>query len=333
MGVLIDHERVPQLISMDDAIEILADAYRQLGTGRAIEADRTNLMLPHGWIRVMPAALLDDGLSGYKEFHRFHGHARFAIHLFDAERGDQVALLDGRYLTALRTGACGGLAVKLLAPPDATVLGVIGSGAEARQQVRGILAVRDITTMYVYSRTPANREAFCREFAEATPGLRAIPVDEPVAAIEPAEILAVATRTGDAGPALMGRWLPRDRRLHINSVCSTLPSQRELAADAWGAAACVVLDSESLLQESGDAIAAREAGVLDGQQIITLAQLVAGSERPAPGAEQGITLYKSTGSPIQDLAVAVAVYRNALASGEPLPELPDFQSVRSVASA
>ncbi|HTX09618.1 MAG TPA: ornithine cyclodeaminase family protein [Solirubrobacteraceae bacterium] len=328
MGLLIDHERAPSLISMPEAIEVLADAYRQLRAGTAVEADRNNLMLPIGWLRTMAAALLDDGLVGYKEFHRFNGRSRFAYHLFDAAEGEQLALLDGRYLTALRTGACGGLAVKLLTPRDSEVLGVIGSGAEARAQVRGILAVRPIRHMYVYSRSAGNRESFCDEMAATHSGVQATPVEDPAAAINPADILVVATNTAGKGPALLGEWLPQ-RRLHINSVGSTLPNQRELDPEAWGRASCVVLDSDILLDESGDALAARAAGKLEGQEIITLAELVSGR---TPASLTGVTLYKSAGSAIQDLAVAARMYRNALRVAEECPTLRDFQSVRTLAT-
>lgn len=329
MAVIIDHELAPSLISMPEAIDALGEAYRQLAEGHAVETDRSNLILPHGWLRTMAAALLDEGVVGYKEFHRFHGRSRMTYHLFDAETGEQLALLDARYLTALRTGACGGLAARLLAPSGASVLGVIGSGAEARTQVQAILTVCPIQEVRVFSRTAERREGFCHELRESCEGLDVMAVDGPDLAIAGSDILIVATNTAGSGPSMRGVWLP-DEPLLVNSIGSTLPDQRELDADVWERARRVVIDAGALLEESGDAIAARAAGTLHPERITTLADLVGTSTPLADGG--GVTLYKSAGSALQDVAVAARMYRNACALGDDLPVLDEFQSVRTVAS-
>src|SRR5439155_26129607 len=118
---IIDDTRVRELVSMPHAIEALRRAYVALADGSVLESARSNLLVPNGFLRLMAAAWPDAGVAGYKEFHRFNGQVRYTYHLFDIETGETRALLDANHLTALRTGACGGLAADLLAAPDAEV--------------------------------------------------------------------------------------------------------------------------------------------------------------------------------------------------------------------
>lgn len=333
MTLVIDHETVPTLISMEDAIEAVAEAYRALTLGEASESARSNLVLQNGWIRTMSAALPGSGLVGYKEFHRFGGVSRYAYHLFDSATGEPVAILDGRHLTALRTGACGGLAVRELSRSDSTVLGVIGTGAEARAQVEAVLAVRNVEQVRVYSRTASKRDAFCdfvTTLGVTTLGrdIQAEPVPDPAKAVADVDVLVVATNTAGAGPALRAEWIP-DQSMHINSIGSTLPNQREIDEGVWAKARQVVIDSPDVLTESGDALAAEKAGTLNRDVIASLGSLLVERGGPAPVGE-GVSLYKSVGSAIQDVAMAARIYRNALASGVEFPRLAPFQAVRSV---
>lgn len=327
MTIIIGHEVVPELISMGDAIGGVADAYASLARGEAVESPRGNLVVPSGWIRTMAAALPGSGFAGYKEFHRFSGVSQYAYHLFDLESGEQVALMDGRHLTALRTGACGGLAAREMSAPGSRSLGMIGTGHEAKAQLEAVLAVRDIATVKVFSRTAANREAFCEYATMLKPSIDAKPVGTGEEAFQDVDIAVAATNTAGRGPAVLGDFIA-DRPFHVNSVGSTMPNQRELHEAAWAKMRRVVIDSPDVLEESGDAIAARHAGVLDHSVVGSLGSLVeeSGSEVLAAGP----TLYKSVGSAIQDIAMAVIIYRRALESGQDLPVLRPFQAVRTI---
>ncbi|MEP9380758.1 ornithine cyclodeaminase family protein [Nocardioides sp. KR10-350] len=334
MTVILDQALVPGLISMPEAIDALESAYRSLARGRAVEAERSNLVLPNGWLRTMSAALLDEGIAGYKEFHRFRGVSRYAYHLFDLETGEQLAVMDGRHLTALRTGACGGLAAREMAPESAPVVGVIGSGLEARAQVDALVAVRDVRRIQVFSPTPRRREEFCAHVADSTKGaVSAVPIDAAEQAVEGADVLIVATNTAGRGPAMSGLWLTGGR-LHINSVGSTLPDQRELDEDVWPRVDRVVIDSPDVLVESGDVIAARAAGTFDPERVVPLGDVLIGDVligEVGSRAATGVTLYKSVGSAVQDIAIAARIYRRAISAGLDLPEVAPFQSVRTVA--
>ena len=247
MALIIEDRHVRDLVSMRDAIDALRATYLDAAAGEILEADRSNLVLPNGFLRLMAAAAPARAIAGYKEFHRSSGRVRSTYHLFETDGGAPLAVLDADHLTLLRTGACGGLAADLLARPDASVLGVLGSGKEARSQVAAVLAVRDIGSVKVYSRTAERRHAFCAEIGERY-GVEASSCAEPTAAIDGADILVVATVTGNNGPpALLGEWLDRPG-LHINSVGSTLPAQREIDELVWERSDRIVIDASVLLR-------------------------------------------------------------------------------------
>ncbi len=331
--LMLNEAEVRQALSMADAIAAIEAVCHEQVAGKTVYADRVNLRLPNGWMRLMPAGLLASGVIGYKEFHLICSaeapdrlaEVRYAFHLFDAATGRLIAMLDANYLTATRTGAAAGLATKYLAPAEASRVGIIGSGAEASTQIDAVAAVRPVRQVKVYSRSPERRERFAREVG-ARLGVASVAVDRPQAAIADAEILVVATNTAGTGVALEGSWLQAG--LHVNSIGSTLATQREIDPAVWACADRIVLDTRRLLDESGDALAAREAGTVDERKIVELQDVVTGR---APGRESAgeTTLYKSVGTALQDVAVAYHAYRQARARGLGR-EVPDYQSVKQV---
>jgi ornithine cyclodeaminase/alanine dehydrogenase len=333
MPLALTEREIRQSITMADAIAAIEEACREQAAGQALYAERVNMRVPNGWMRLMPAALLTSGVMGYKEFHLTQSverpeslaHVRYAFHLFDYHRGHQLAMLDANYLTAIRTGAASGAATKYMAPPDARRVGVIGSGAEARSQLEAVAAVRPVEQVTVYSRSPERRERFAREMS-ALLGCAVVPVNQPERTIADADILIVATNTAGGGPALFGRWLRPG--LHVISIGSTLPTQREIDPEVWSAADRIVVDTRRLLSESGDGIAAVEAGAVTPEAVIELQDVVAG-KAAGRGSAAETTLYKSVGTALQDVAVAHRAYQAARARGLGR-ELPDFASVKDV---
>lgn len=324
MAVLkLGYEDVRQCLTMTDAIEAIEDMCREQASGSALFAERINLKLPNGWIRLMPGALTSSGVLGYKEFHLNAvadsqppaAQVRYAFHLFDYMTGEPLAVMDANLMTSIRTGAASGVAMKYLTRPKSSVLGVIGSGSEARSHVRAAAIVRKIRKVVAFSRSAERRDKFARDM-ENQMGIEVVSTGDIQEPIDQADILLVATNTAGAGPALFGEAL-RSRAhqgLHINSIGSTLPTQRELDPAVWSFADRIVLDSRRLLDEGGDGIAAKNAGVVSDAKVAELFEVVAGG-KPGRTSQTETTLYKSIGTGLQDVAVAVCIYRNALAKG------------------
>jgi alanine dehydrogenase len=324
MTLILDEAQVRQAIDMHAAIEAMEALCREEAAGQTVSAERIHMRLPRGFLRILPGVLTRTGVMGYKAF-LSNGHGvRYAIHLFDFETGAPLAIMDASYVTAIRTGAMAAVALKYLSPGDATRVGVIGSGLEARSEMEALMAVRPgIRSGRIFSPRPERREAFAREVS-ATYGLDMTAVDTPQHAIDSAEIVLVATSTRGGGVALEGGWVHAG--LHINSIGSTAPEQREIDPEVWWRCDRVVLDTMRLLHESGDAIAAESAGTLDRSRIVELNQVVAGSAVGRASPDQ-ITLYKSVGTGLQDVAAASRIYQRARDTGLG-SEMADFLTAR-----
>jgi ornithine cyclodeaminase/alanine dehydrogenase-like protein (mu-crystallin family) len=334
MALLLSHEDVRQCVGMADAIRAIEEMCRAQGEGTAVSSERVNLPLPNGWIRLMAGTLGAHGVFGYKEFHltrvaAAEAEVLYSYHLFDSASGRPLALMDADYLTFIRTAAASGVAIKHLSRADAAAVGIIGSGAEARSHLEAAVAVRPVKSAKVYSRSAERRRSFARDMAEQL-GLDITPVERIEQAIEDVDILLVATNTSGTGPALFGRSLKATAKkgLHINSIGSTLPQQREIDPDVWDFADRIVVDTHRLLREGGDGIAAVAAGVVDEARAIELFQVITGR---SPGREtpDQVTLYKSIGTGLQDVAVAHAAFREAQKRRLGC-ELPSYQSVKLV---
>jgi alanine dehydrogenase len=326
MPLLLSDEDVRSLATMRGAIDALAEAFADEATGEVVVGHRANLMLPTGWIRLAAAALPKKGVLGYKEFHLTAGHGvRYAIQLYDYETGYLLALIDGNHITALRTGATGGVALEHLAPNEVETVGVIGSGGEARTQLEAFVAVCKAKRGVVFSPDRVRRQRFCDEM-EQVAGFELRPTEAPEEVAEEADVLLVATYTRQAGPALNGNLLHSG--MHINSIGSTLPVQREIDEQTWAVADLIVLDTPALLEESGDAIAARAAGTIDDVKVVQLYDVVAGR---VPGRTDGsqTTLFKSVGTPLQDIVTAAYVYEAACRNGVGR-RIDDYQSLKEL---
>ena len=324
MLLVLDHDDISGLLTMDAAVEVIEQVARAQARGDAIFTERANLMLPDGWMRMAPAALLHRGVTGYKEFHLSPSRkVRFEIRLFDYPTGRPLAAMDGRLITAMRTGAAGGVAIRCCTLPGASSVGVLGSGESAASQLDAALAVRPVSTVNVYSRNRERRERFAAEMTDRH-GVLVTPVKVPEKAVSDAEILLVATDTGGQGPALLGEWLHPG--IHINSIGSTLPAQREADERVFDLADRIVVDTTGVLRDSGDAIAAREAGTYHEDRVVEIGELAGGDGKGRLGPDE-ITLYKSIGTAIQDVAVGHWVFEQARIHGAGT-EIPDFLSAK-----
>ena len=326
MTLLLSDEDTKRSIDMLEAIDLIEETCRQQVAGHDYYGERLNFGFEHGWMRLMPAVLGSKGVIGYKEFHPSRDGMRMTYHLIDIDSGEVLAILDSNYLTSLRTGATAGLAARYLAPEDVSTLAVIGSGTEAAAQVEAAVAVRSFEKGKVYSRTPERREAFARNMSVKF-GFDLQPAESGAKALRGCEMLVVATNTRGAGPALFGEWLTDDLR-HINSIGSTLSKQREVETDVWPKADVIIVDTQNLLAESGDGIAAVGAGTLSRDDIAEIQELVTGT---VPGRTNPdlLTFFKSVGTGLQDITVAYYAYRRAKEQGLGI-EIPDFVTVKDL---
>ena len=271
------------------------------------------------WLRTLSGVTPDGWLMGAKQIaaNLEAGRVSYLISLFDQESVSLLALLDGNSITGFRTAATSALAADALAPKRSLLVGVIGSGFEAKKHVSALAAIRTIAEVRVYSPSPASRGRFVEDLHGL--GLPMHPVDAAEAAVRGADLVLCAARSRDESPTLRGEWLQPGQT--ILSIGSTLPEQHEVDAETIRRADRIVADMvEEVAHETGDMIAAAAAGVPFTDKLLSLSALMSGAVvgRPSPEA---IVLYKSVGAALQDLAVAGQCYRGAVALGlgTPLP--------------
>jgi ornithine cyclodeaminase/alanine dehydrogenase len=315
--ILLTHEDVRSVVDMADAIAAMEAAFLEEGEGRALAPPRINMKAGAGWLRVGPVALDRSGWMGFKAMNLAPGRGvRYQVHLYRIETGELLAIMDAQHLTTLRTGATSVVATRRLAPQRKMQAALLGSGAEARAQLEAMCVAGFVSSVRIFSRTPANRQRLAAEFRErhALDARDAASAEE---AVNGAELVVAAVKSSE--PVLFGRWLRSG--VNVVSVGTARRDQREIDEETFRRSARIVVDTrEGVFGEAGDAVAAKDAIV--GKPVNELAELVAG-KAPGRGDAAEITLFKSVGTGIQDIALAAVIYERAVQRGVGTA-LPDF---------
>jgi len=301
---------------MPGAIEAVRQAYIAHATGAAVTPQRTAITVRgrRGTALFMPSYFPQTPALGLKVVSVFQDNAEIAlpvingfVALLDPETGMPTALMDAGYLTALRTGAGSGAATAALARPDAHVLGVLGAGVQAPYQALAVAAVRHIDTVLIYNRTRTRAEALARRLeAELPDSPRVNIADTAAEAVRQADIICTATA---AREPLFG---PDDVRpgTHINAIGSFTPDMLEFPPALAARARIFVDDVDACLAEAGELIAAVKEGHAGLASLIPVGRVLAG-HAPGRQSKDEITLFKSVGLAVQDMAAAAAVVAGA----------------------
>lgn len=298
----ITEREVRERLPMEKAIELVESAFLHAAAGQAQNHPRRRLQTPDGTTLHYMAA--SDSASGYLGAKVYTTHpqagAHFLVLLYAAD-GRPLATIEANALGQIRTGAASGVATRRLARPEAAVAGVIGSGFQARTQLEAVAKVRPLRQARVFSRTEINRRRFAEEMSGSL-GVAVEPVASAEEAVRGSEIVITATSARD--PVLLGEWL--EPGVHINAVGSNHARHRELDAAAVARSSLVVVDSlEQAKAESGELIAV--FGGSRWEEVAELAEVLSG-KRPGRRAATDITLFKSNGVALEDIAVAGYVY-------------------------
>jgi len=315
MAIFFTEDDVTSLLSMDDALEVVEDAFRQLGEGNAINHPRSRVQLPGATLHVMSAGSKVWGMLGLKAYTTTRSGARFLFHLYGMD-GKLLAVMEADKLGQVRTGAASGVATRYLAREDAATVGLYGTGWQARSQLEALARTRRLSGAVVFGRDGVRRIRFCQEMSESL-RLDVRPASTPEQVSEESDILITATNSKE--PVLQGKWLRPGQ--HVNAIGANVATRQEIDRYVVQKAARVVTDSkDQALVECGDLIAPIAAGDLDWDDVVELGEIVSGKlvgrERPTD-----ITLFESQGLAIEDVAVGRRVYElgRARGMGAPLP--------------
>ncbi len=309
MAIFLQETDVEKLATMPMALEAVEQAFKLRSEEKADNAPRRRCRLEKGLLHVMSASLPTVGLAGLKTYTTVPGKTRFHVLLYNGE-GTLIAVIEADKLGQIRTGAASGVATKYMARANASRLGIFGTGWQARSQIEAICAVRPIQTVLAHSRNEEKRDKFCREMTEAL-GISVSAAAGPEEAARDMDIVVTATSSKE--PVLKGEWLANGT--HVNAVGSNSMSRQEIDVETVRRSACVVVDSvEQCMLEAGDLAPAVEAGAFYWEDARELGLVIAG-EFPGREDDGEITLFKSHGIALEDVALAGKIYEAAKKAG------------------
>lgn len=307
MALHISESEVRTLLDMSAAIQAVEEISRRQSSGEAVVHARRRFEFPGGgFFHYMAAADLAAGWTATKQYTFVKGRIRFLVLLYRMDTGDLAAVIEADVLGRLRTGAASGVATKYLSRREAKIAAIIGTGGQARTQLEAVAAVRKLESARAYGRNPERRAKFCREMSQRL----GIPVTEAASSAEAvagADIVCTATTSSQV--VLNGADLPKG--IHVNAIGANHAHKRELDSNAVSRAEVLFTDSiEQARQEAGDLILAFAGDESRWAAVGELHQLVAGNVRGRENERQ-ITLFKSNGLAVWDLAAALHVYSAA----------------------
>ena len=323
MTAMIGIDALEGAIDMPEAIDLLERTIAHEEAGRTSVSPKYVTEFENGAMRILFAADSAAGYCAMKAYHNVNNAGtRYVVLLYSMKDGDLLAVIDGRLITDLRTGAASGVIARKVDIPGRVSVGILGSGNQARTQLEALASVYAIDRAEVYSPTADNRERYARQMSTKL-GFTVSPVDSAEAAVRSKHVVATASNARGTDPIVRREWLERCRLLC--AVGNTRPKFAEIGADTFAQAAFTVVDSRHAFHEAGDLIMAAKAGALPESKQATLGQILTGS-RSVPG--EGLIVFKSVGMALQDLALAARYYellgsRKELASPSNVASLRD----------
>ena len=310
--VFVSAEACRQVLRWDEMVDRLRAAY-SVPLSDKVSPPRTVARGERTWIRALASAPPSGRYMGAKVF----GMSRdkrvgYTIALMDQQAGGFAGLLDAYYVTSFRTGATSAVAVDRLATPGPKTMAVLGSGSEANSHTLALKEVRQISALRVFSPTAQNREAFAARM-QREHGIPSVAVASPEEAVAGADLVVASARSRDETPILYGPWLTPGTV--VVSIGSTLPEQREIDASVVDVCDLIVCDMpEEVIDETGDMIAARKAGIAFDHKIASLNDLMLGKLADKVKAAR-IPMFKSIGAGIQDIVIAELAFERAVERG------------------
>lgn len=317
--LIINHTQVRELLPMRDCMEVVEEALSTLARGEGVQPLRSGFLLPdrRGVLAWMPGSLAAGQPFGIKVLSVVDNPGELGVDshqggvmIFDPTNGSPLALCEAGAITAVRTAAVSALATDRLARPDAATVAILGSGTQARSHIEAMLEVRPISRVRVWSRDPDKVRSFAKEQA-ARHGVIVEGAADVASAVAGADI--VCTTTSAREPILFAEML--EPGMHINAVGASIPSWREIDSGVLPLVSPFTDRRESLRSEAGEYIQAVENGLVEHGLVVPEIGEVLNGDHPGRTSETEITLFRSLGLAVEDIASAQLVYERALELG------------------
>ncbi len=319
MPLLLSRNEVMQVLEMKDCMDVVEKAFAELANGTAVLPLRIPITPPDGLSLYMPAYLKELGALACKIVTVYKNNPQKynmpvivgKVLLQDPNTGDVLCIMDGGYLTAVRTGAASGVATKYLARQDTgQVAGIFGAGVQAKSQLWAVAEARELSKAFVFDISEQAVKDFCIEMGNKL-GVEVVKADTADQLLEQSDI--ICTATSSPTPIFDGAKVKDGA--HINGIGSHTPAARELDTNIVKRSTFIADSFEACLSEAGDVMIPIKEGAFDKSHMkAELGEIVTG-KKPARANDTEITLFKSNGLAIQDVATAKLVYDKAVAAG------------------
>ncbi|MDP2906320.1 MAG: ornithine cyclodeaminase family protein, partial [Nanoarchaeota archaeon] len=308
--LFLSSQEIEPLLSMKDYIETIESAYQQMGQGGTTMLPRIKLDTSRkpGFLKILPASFSELEVAGIHAY-TVSGIGTFTkvIFLFDTNTGDLQAVIESDRIGWLVPGALSAVATKYLAKKEARVMGIFGSGRQAKSQLPAVALVRNLELIKVYSPQKKHREQYCEEMRNLL-NLNVLPVDSPEEAVKGSEI--ISTTSNSSTPVFDGNLI--EQGTHINAIGAHDPDRRELDSVSVQRSKLVADSKDRVLKEEGEVLIPIKEGLIKPDHIYgELGEVIAGKKQGRKD-EKEITLFLSGGIGIEYVAVAARIYQLAL---------------------
>jgi alanine dehydrogenase len=314
--LLLSEEDVINVLTIDDALEAVENAFREKGRGTIQMPPKiyVNFAKYEGDFRSMPSYFENLDIAGIKVVNAHPNNPRLygkptvmaTIILLDPRNGVPLSIMSGAYLTAMRTGAAGGLATKYLARKNSKVLGLVGTGVQAKTQFQAINEVITLDEIRCYDITDETLKSCCREIENC--GINVIPCKSIQECIELADVISTTTPVNS--PIIKADWIRNG--VHINAIGADAEGKQELDPEILKKAKIIVDDMNQALH-SGEVNVPLSQGIIVEQDIYAeLGEVVVGNKQGRLN-DLEITIFDSTGLSLQDVSTAAKVFEKAKA--------------------
>ncbi|MDA4130736.1 MAG: ornithine cyclodeaminase family protein [Thaumarchaeota archaeon] len=313
MVLVLSRSDLEQLLPMDQTINVLEQAFRELAEGKVMMIPRSIVVLPKvdGWIGIMPAYVMNSFATKIVTLYRKNMEKNLptimgTIVLNDPETGEVLSIMDGTFITSMRTGGLGGLAAKYLSRKDSKIVGIFGTGTQAKTQLIALKEVRDLSRAVVYDTIKERAVSYAKEM-QSKLGIPIEVAEKPNDVLKSSDI--IVTVSTSKTPLFEGKGLKPGT--HLNAFGNYKPDERELDTETILKSRVFIDLEEAAFSEAGDLLIPIKEGKFRKDQIEgTLGEVIIGSKRGRSSPDE-ITLFKSVGLGIQDCATAALAYKIA----------------------
>ena len=316
-AIYIDEATSSKILNMDNALNLVEESFTTYAQGKSFNMTRQRMRIRKGALHMLPGAVPYKNVIGFKAYTSFRAGLIFKVHLYDAENGNPLAIVDANEIGRLRTGAATGIATKYMAKKESSTVFIFGGGFQAEAQLEAVCKTTKINKVYVTTRKIENAQNFAEKMSHSL-GIEIIPTQNIEEDLPKVDI--IITITTSVKP-LFEHTMLNPNGVHINGAGSNALIRAEVPEKTIEAAEVLAVDSKDVAAiECGDILPSLEKGRLHWNEIVELGEITAGF-RKGRITENGITIFQSQGMGLQDIMCAEFIYRKAVAEnlGKMLP--------------